>query len=826
MKTIRTPGLLSRFVVTLLTIIIILASLLVFGIWLAFKAPGGGEIVVAYPLADTVTIWRNEFGIPHIIARSDEDAFCALGYAQASDRLWQMDLYRRISRGQLAEIFGESFVETDAFFRTLSLGYIADNVLLPNLSKESKHVLAAYARGVNLFMTQHRKNLPFEFGALGYEPAPWRESDCLAIGRLMAFDLSMSFWSDVVLGEIADRYGIARALSLIPGYPTTAPTIVPSLRAGQKALHPDYGIQELFERYAQAYTSARQHAGIHTVGSGSNSWAIRTVSNNKPDVVLANDPHLVLGLPARWYQVHVTTPTFNVVGATLPGIPVLLIGRSEHIAWGVTNVMLDDCDYFLERADSLASTSVWVAGKRVKLNVRHDTIHIRGGKARTIAIRMINKRPIISDAHLVSHRDSLVRFPALLTGSALPARYMLSLAWTGYEPSDEVRALMHVMRARSWTEFRTALQWWGAPGLNFTYADIAGNIGIQPAGYIPKRGVGNPNLPLAGWDTAYAWRGILRGVLPAVYNPSSGFVVSANNKTIDSSTFFISDLWEPSARAERITQLLTMHRSYTERDAQLEQLDVKSLYAEQLLAFVLPVLERSPLDSIQRIAYELLRRWDCYLLPSGAPSAVYSIFLERLMHHVYRVHLREDEYLRYAFIASLPLRRLPEIIARPTEWFDLDSSAAGRMRDRAIVQAFSDAVEYGRTHLDRDPRKWRWGSLHELVLAHPLATIPAYRSLLERRLTSIGGDATTIANGLWRIQKPFTLAVGASTRFVARMRDSVVYTVLPGGVSGNPLSNNFADQLTLWANGGLLALPIAPVPPSSWTKATTLIPRH
>lgn len=826
MQTIRTPASIGRFLAATVTLTVIAASILVFGLWLAFRAPAPGEMFETIAVGDSVTIWRNEFGIPHIVAHSDDDAFCALGYSHAADRLWQMDLFRRIARGQLAEIFGGDFVETDAFFRTLSLGRTADEVLLPALSSESKRVLAAYTRGVNLFIEQHRKELPFEFGALNYQPAPWRESDCLAIGRLMAFDMSMSFWSDLALGEIADRYGVARALALIPVYPKTAPIVVPRAHNTPTTLMTDSSLGDLFERVCRQYATARQHIGFSALGSGSNCWAIRTVSDGEPDAVLANDPHLVLGLPARWYQVHLTSPSYNVIGATLPGIPMMLIGRSRAIAWGVTNVMLDDCDYVLERVDSTKSNIVFVGGRKVKLRIRHDTIAIRGGSMRIIAVRMVGKRPIVSDAHPASQRDALVDFPPIRSEPSLPERYMLSMAWVGYEPSDEIRAMLGVMRAKTWAAFRAALRWWGAPALNFTYADAAGNVGIQPAGYVPRRGAGIPNLPLPGWDTTYAWRGILRGVLPGVYNPSTGFVLSANNKTVDSSSNFLSNLWEPSSRAERIFQLLSMHQSYTERDAQLEQLDVKSPYAEQLLGLVLPILERCSFDSLGQRALELLRSWDGYMLPSSPACALYSIYLERLMNVAFRVHLRREEYLRYAFVASLPLRRLPEILARPTEWFDPDSSTAVRLRDRVIAQAFSEAIQHGRTRLDPDLRKWHWGQLHQLVLSHPMANVAVYRPLLERRLGTIGGDATTVANGLWRIPKPFDLSVGASLRFVARLRDTVVYTVLPGGTSGNPLSSNFADQLTIWANGGLLAVPVSPTPPISWTKATVLLPKR
>lgn len=825
------PHRIYRFVAAIVTMTLIAISIIAFGILLALPTPSARDVIAsAGVLEDSVKVYRNDFGIAHIIADTDEDVFVALGYIHASDRLWQMDLYRRIARGRLAEIFGKSFVRTDAFFRTLSLGHIAERTLWPALSEESKRILRAYARGVNLFISQHQRQLPFEFGALGYTPDPWQETDCLAIGRLMAFDLSMSFWTDLVLGEIADRFGVELALRLVPYQENTAPDVLDQSRnrtfsiGAVDGVGRDSRIGAIIHKLSSFYAEARQVIGWDALGSGSNSWAVRLQQATPPDAILANDPHLQLALPPRWYPVHLTSPSFNVIGMTVPGLPVVLAGRNDAIAWGVTNVMLDDCDYFLEQQDTAAPHRVIVGTKSIRLTIRQDTIRVRGMAPTTIWVRSIGHRPILSDVHIAEEADTLIGFPPQRSGTPLTRRYVISVAWTGYSVSDEIRAMLHIMRARSWTQFQAALRWWGTPALNFTFADVAGNIGIQPAGIVPKRGSGHPNLPLPGWDTAYAWRGVVYSPFPAIFNPPRGYVFSANNRLADSLPFFVSNLWEPSSRAERIEQILALGGTYTVRDAQLMQLDLGSPYAMQLRKLVMPVLERTSFDSATTRAFTIFRQWNGYLLPASAGAAIYSVFLERLMNVTFRARLPEDVYQRYAFIASMPLRRLPQILAQPTEWFAADSATAVRLRDRAIVQAFTEAVQRLTQQYPVSPKQWRWSDLHTLHLKHPLASVRAYRSLLTRSPGQLGGDATTIANGYWRIHQPFDMTIGASMRLVTRLRDTVVYAVVPGGVSGNPLSSNFSDQLTLWENGGLLALPLAPYPHPTWQLATVLIP--
>ncbi|MCX7930695.1 MAG: penicillin acylase family protein [Chlorobi bacterium] len=832
-------GVPSIVIAAAVTFSVIVLAILLFGIHLAFdESPLYDDTVVTTDVRDSVFVYRNEFAIPHIIAVKDEDAFVALGYIHARDRLWQMDFLRRVARGRLAEIFGEQFVATDAFFRTLGIEHTTRSVIYPGLSAESKRVLSAYARGVNLFLSNHRNQLPFEFGALGYTPDPWEATDCIAIGRLIAFDLSMSFWVDIVLGEIADRYGVETALALIPEDQPYSPRVLqpnqlptPAQRQ-QPESHSSWwnapGVDRLLDRFATVYSTARIQAGMQGYSSGSNSWAVSLSGPDGNDAILANDPHLALGLPPRWYQVHLSSPNYNVIGVTVPGLPVVLSGRNNTIAWGATNVMLDDCDYFIEVRDSLRPSLVIVGSEKLKVRVRFDTIKARRKglpmSEHRIRIETVLGRPILSSVHPSARNDSIIGFPLTHSGTSLAERYALSVAWTGLQPSDEVAAILGVMRARSWTQFRHALRTWAVPALNFTYADIAGNIGIQPAGSVPQRDSGHPNLPRPGWNRRYHWRGIMTNAFPSVYNPPSKYVASANNKTSDSLSFFVSYLWEPSSRAERIAELRSLSGDYTVRDAQLEQLDVYSSYALRIQRRTVPILERAPLDSIELSALQIFARWNCYLHPRSSAAAIYSVFLERLSNIVFRLRIGESEYQRYSFVPSVPLRRLDDILHRPTCWVSSDSATAERLLYRAVVQAWKEAITHLRTQYSPQMSQWQWGKIHTLELEHPLAKVPAYRSLLQRRLTTIGGDATTLANGLWRLHRPFSMHIGASMRQVLRLRDTVVYTIVPGGVSGNPLSVHFADQLTLWSNGGLLPIPLTPKPTENWELSVRFIP--
>lgn len=838
-------GILQRFSVLFIVGIILLMSAIIFSWKLATRSqvlPGSTED--AQDLGDTTQIYRNNFGIPHIVARSEADAFYALGYAHAQDRLWQMDLFRRIGRGQLAEIFDSTMIVPDKFFRVLGIGRMADNQSR-NLSKQSLNALEAYSRGVNCFINNQKNNYPFEFGALGYQPAPWKPADCLVIGKLMSFDMSMSFWTDIAIGEIADTLGVDKALQFIPSYPASSPAVVESGATQQEQTHDSAkSISHLQRHYSPEYRQAlssiaatmnevREKVGLKGMSSGSNCWVMRksqaSSSTGGRGVILANDPHLSLGLPPRWYQVHLTCPQFNAIGNSIPGVPGIISGRNDQISWGITNVMLDDFDYFFEKTDPSNSAYYYNSeGARVKFKYLRDTIKVHKHPLYVFDIRQTARSGIISDVHPSRAASAIIPYPS--SSPSLPGKYVLSFSWAAREHSDEVAAVLRLMKAKNWSDFIDGVNMWNTPPLNFCYADVRGNMGIAPAGGVPIRGEGNPNFPHPGWDARFAWQGVRKSdALPRLYNPTRGFVFSANNLTTRNAGFHISSLWEPPSRAERIEESLKEYADYSARDAQFMQLDVLSPNARYVLKHTMGILQRDTtwFTSYENTALQKLAAWDYVLSAQDAAPAIYTAFHERLMYNVFTYKISPQLYKKYAFVGSLPIRKLNEIIADSScAWFSADAAQGRAIFENILRQSFKDGVRILFDRYGYDPNNFHYGDLHPLILKHPFHAQEAMRPVVTKELRNIGGDATTLNNALWRIHDPFAVTVGVSMRFVADMQDSVVYSVVPGGVSGQPLDAHYADQLQLWSNGGYIPLNTHRKPDETFILFTTLIPKR
>lgn len=830
-------NLLQRLSATTITVIIVVVAFIVFSVKIALRSyVSPGLELESKDVQSPVEVYRNSFGIPHIVAGTSDDCFFSLGFTHAQDRLWQMDLMRRVARGKTARIFGPSTVDADRFFRTLDISGIA-TTLQTSLSAESRRVLERYTAGVNFFIENNSENLPFEFDALHYKPELWSVSDCLCIQRLMAFDMSMSFWTDLSIGEIADSLGVQEALNFIPSYPSSAPTVIEGAGVRQRldtsrtiskvGLHTV--AKSLSRQVAVTMKHVRSQLGMTAMCSGSNSWVMSKHERGGKGVIFANDPHLSLGLPSRWYQVHLTCPQFNAVGCSIPGVPGIVSGRNNNIAWGITNVMLDDLDYFIERID-VSNPAYYIAanGERKKFRFRRDTIEVKVGP-RIDSIfydyRSTAESNVISDASITKRRDSLFRYPA--SDRSFSNRYVLTFSWTAREKSDEFLSAIRLLRCTSWKDFTDAVSTWGAPALNFTYADIQGNKGIAPSGIVPKRGDGNANFPHPRWEGKYAWNGMhAPSELPRVYNPSARFVSSANNLTTRSGGFYLSSLWEPPSRAERIIEMLQEYQEYTARDAQFMQMDQLSPNARFVLRNTLPILVRDSMSfsTDERDAIRLLRQWDYTMSAMDIAPAVFTAFHERLMGNVFEFKISRDMYQRYAFEGGIPLRKVNEVIAdSAATWFGPDPGYARSRRESCIRKSFREGIQTLRTRLGTFAN-WQFGKLHRLTLKHPFHDSPAFRTVVSHVVPDVGGDATTVNNALWQIHNPFDVYVGASMRIVADMDDSVLYCVLPGGSSGQPMDAHYADQIELWANGGYIPIPISPTPARTFTLFTRLLP--
>jgi penicillin amidase len=907
---------LTRTFVGLLTVGIIASlAFAVFAFGVATRSASQTEGTVELSgLQNEVSIYRNEYGIPHIVAQSDMEAFFGIGYAHAQDRLWQMDLARRVGRGRLSELFGRRTLEYDIFLRHIGLEPIARR-LLKHINPDARAALEAYSNGVNAFLRDHRNDLPFEFDALGFQPDEWSSVDCLLIARMMAWELNLSFWTDAALGAIADTLGVERALQLTPDYfrehfpaaPCVMDSIAPKRALAAKKIPSPQAAPELPSTTANSSIASisfhhqrRQNTAISqttvsqttvsqttvsqiiasgrlqsvlAVGKelrrflgqtgtavGSNSWAVRATdfdSAARPRIsaakgaVLANDAHLTLLMPPRWYEAHLSSPSMNVVGFTIPGLPFVLAGRNDDVAWGVTNMMLDDCDFFIEKIDSTDSKRyIAPTGASKPFRVVTDTLRLRdtsvlgGVKDTLIEIRHTERSAVLSDVHpfrrpRLSLNDSSTSAQA--ASSALFNKYCLSFEWTGQRMSDEILAMYRLQKANSWERFLRAVEGFTVPALNFTFADRFNNVGIAPAGSVPMRfasgvmGERAALFPRIGWQREQQWQGFHEpSELPRLVNPPRGYVVSANNQTARKPAYFLSLLWESPSRAARIEDVLDERASHNASDAQMMQTDVRSPYALVLMPFVRhAIAERlSSLNAVERAAANVLERWNGSMEKSSAAAALFNVFLECYTRNTLQDELGETLYREYCFVTNVPTRKMLELTladstqAEAATWFDDKRTSGIETRDDIIRRSFTEAVKHLQTRFGTDDvGAWEYGAIHQVTLPHILGEQPALQKTVNLGPYPVGGASTTINAAEWKFTEPFKPVVGASMRLVCDMSEPVVRMILPGGQSGQALTRGYSDQVQLWLSGGLLAVPVVREPSKEFSQRLVLKPR-
>ncbi len=788
-------------------------------------------------LNDTVSIFRNEFWIPHIIAKNEDDLFYTIGYCQAQDRLWQMDFSRRAVQGKLSEIFGDETVEIDLFLRSFGINYIAEDYL-KNASKKTISILESYSKGVNDFIENNKNNVGFEFGALNYYPDKWTPIDCLCIGKGIALELSIPFWSEIALGEIADKLGQSKTMELIPDWFPEDPYILSDsviLKKESRTISQGriiYDNKDIFTELSNRISKVKYYLGITGSSIGSNSWAVSAKRSPKSASILANDPHLSLGLPPKWYPLHITCPGFNVIGLSIPGIPLPIIGRNDEIAWGITNIMIDDCDFYIELIDSTNQDYYYDSKfQKQKFEYIPDTIKIKNNEPFIYYLRKTKSSFVISDFHLFNHPEKILELNFHNFTNKYHRQNCITFNWTAKHIKDELLALYRINKAHNWNEFQKGLEMWGAPGQNFTYIDKQGNIGIIPAGVIPIRDLNcNPNLPNPRWVDKTDWLGYYNPkFLGYKFNPKNRFVFSANNNISSNIKTYISSYFEPASRAKRIKDLLEQIINYSARDAMTMQYDLYSYYALELMNHCIDVLNKSEqlMNPIEKEALKHLIQWD-YLIGEKSPSAsIFNSFLERLLFKTFADELGERLYRQYTLVSNIPLRKLLELISDPhNEWFDDINTVENENRDYIIFESFRESIEALLLKFNDDNTdNWHWSKIHQLSLLHPFSRNNFLKHNVTLGPVPMGGNITTLNNTEWRIFKPFDIVLGASARFVADMSNDIVYINVPGGVSGNPLSPHYSDQLQLWARGGYISLEFTTDRRESFNPSITIVPK-
>jgi penicillin amidase len=509
-----------------------------------------GQVVVS-GIKQKIEIIRDFYGVPHIYAQNEPDLYFGLGYAMAQDRLWQMEFHRRLGHGRLSEIFGEDFIEADRFFRLLSAAGI--NKQFPD---ELAFLTHSFADGINAYLTTHRDRLPLEFKLLRYTPEPWAPDDYLAILKVVNWGLSLGWSVDLTAGKILEKVGETKFKEAFPVWPDDSAVIVP--QESKISSH-------LSESILATLSAVRKLASIASAAA-SNNWAVsgsRSVSG-KP--ILANDPHLMLANPSFWWEAHIVCPTINVSGFAIAGVPGIPMGHNHHVAWGVTNVMVDDADFFIEKINPDNPRQYLYKGRWEDMRVVEETIRIKGKDPVNIEIGLTRHGPILTE---------------IKEGSEPRA---ISVKWAFNDGLQPAKANYLLVKATDVNEVKAALKYWELPSQNFVFADTSGNIGYWCSATVPIRSKGDGLLPVPGWSGEYEWKGYVPfEKRPHIINPEGGFIATANNKvTAENYPHFIGHYWEPSDRITRIRQLLDTRKKLSVEDIKRMQQDVYNVLASEL----------------------------------------------------------------------------------------------------------------------------------------------------------------------------------------------------------------------------------------------------
>jgi penicillin amidase len=768
----------------------------IFHVMLTSSLPQYKGVISSSKISSDVEIYRDSLAVPYIIAQTDEDAAFALGYLHAQERLFSMDLVRRAGEGRLSEVLGEKALPFDKMFRTIGL----ERNIEKNLSKYDPtvmRILQSYSNGVNAYLKERKGNYAIEFDVLGYQPEKWKPIHSLIIIKMLAWELNISWWTDISFAELIQKLGKEKVLEILPDYPENAPTII--------AENFKY-YREINSSFVETDREFRKMMGWTGTHIGSNNWVVNANKSVSGKPIIANDPHLAFSAPGIWYAAVIKSKEWNVAGVTLPGVPGVVIGKGDNISWVLTNVMNDDSDFYIEKLDS-SKTKYFIDGKWQNLNILKDTIKVKGEKDQVLTIKETERGPIISDIYpynFIYNKDNLQNPP-------------ISMRWSGNEFSDEMLAFYKINKAKNWNEFCDAVKYFGIPGQNFVYGDIEGDIGYIMGARIPIRKSNNPTLIFDGTTSENDWKGFVpTEEIPTILNPSENFIASANNKTLKKFKYHISNLWEPSSRFDRIRELLTSKQKFSVDDFKKFQMDFVSPYARTITSYILKSFENIKVnDQNLNTSLELFRKWDFELNKYSQTPAIYAVFLKYLLKNIYYDEMGDDLYNRFVFIANVPYRSLLQILDKPgSSWFDDITTTKRETRDEIIRKSLANALTYLEEKLGQDITNWQWGNLHKVAFKHSFS---GNFSLLDNYINigpfEIGGDGTTINNTEYSFAKSveeysmfrhneFDNILGPSMRYIYDFKNpDEFYLILTTGQSGSVMSDHYRDQNPLWLNG-------------------------
>ena len=824
-------GRLSAYVAAGL-VLVLLVALVVATAFVRRPFPETGGAIELPGLVGSVEVIRDDHGIPQLYADSLEDLMRAQGYVHAQERFYEMDVRRHATAGRLAELFGSPAVESDEFVRTMGWRRVAEQEIAL-LKPETRTALDAYAAGVNAYLDTHSPSqIAVEYtlltaGGLSYQPEAWTSTDSVAWLKAMAWDLR---------GNMSDEIDRALALAdrpadevgeLYPEYPYAENS--PIVRQGavvDGVFEPDATGEATRNPRRPAYTAGQRQVlvdvrdGLERMptllgrgdGVGSNSWVVDGAHSSTGAPMLANDPHLSATLPGIWMQMglhcRVVSPAcpIDVAGFTFSGVPGVVIGHNAEIAWGFTNLGPDVTDLYLEQL--VGEDQVSYDGETVPLQIRTETIKVRGEPDVTLTVRSTRHGPLLSD---VSEELAAVGDVGHSTDPDGPAGYGVALQWTALTPAPTADAILELNAATDWDSFRAAASSFAVPAQNMVYADRAGHIGYQAPGRIPIRKSGNDGrLPSPGWLPENDWTGdyVPFDALPRVLDPEEGFIVAANQAVIGPDyPQFLTDDWGRGFRAQRIRDVLEREGELSLGEMLALQLDDRHPLAARLSPYLLDV-ELPPGYSSD--GQDLLRSWDFDQDADSAAAAYFNVVWSNLLALTFHDDLAEDLWpdggQRWMAVVD-------RMLAEPTDpwWDDVTTEDVVETRDDVLRSALLDARDELTSRQSLDPGAWRWGDLHQLQLPSQTlgeSGIGPVEWLVNSGAWPVGGGGSAVNATSWDAAEGYDVTSAPSMRMVVSLADlDESRWINLTGVSGHPRSAHYTDQTDLWARGETLPWP-------------------
>lgn len=809
-----------------------------------------GELKVE-GIESQVDIYRDQMGIPHIYASNQHDLFFAQGFVHAQDRFWQMDFWRHIGSGRLAEMFGEGQVETDMFLRTLGWRQVAEQEYL-QLSPNAKAIIDAYTEGVNAYLKDHTDEaLSLEYAILNilnpaYVIEAWTPIHSLTWGKAMAWDLGGNMSEEITRAMLMKTLTAEQLADLYPPYPEDYPVIVPTIGENVSNLESQVGESSSFayqgstsdlEKVAKNIEALKAILGGGGSGIGSNSWVIagKLTTTGKP--LLANDMHLAIQMPSIWYEnsLHCLPRNeacpFEVTGFSFAGVPGVVAGHNNYLAWGFTNLGPDVQDLFIEKVNPDNPNQYEVDGKWVDFETRSETIQVSGGDAVTISVRLTRHGPVVSDTYgslkdeaegegaepgnyQEISKDSTSAYAGATSqpgqtfrdkvGIELPENYVVALSWTALNPETPFEALWGFNIAQSWEEFREAARHWSVPAQNLVYADVDGNIAYQTPGNIPIRKQGDGSVPVPGWNSEYDWSGFIPfEELPYVLNPQSGYVVTANNQANPRDyPYLISKSFNYGQRAARIVEMIETAPGKIDM-AYIQQMhgDSYSLNAEALVPVLLNVELETELAAIRD---QYLGAWDYQERADSASATLYEAFWWGLLADTFNDDLPKGFWPGGGSEWVEIVRRLVE---QPDSswWDDKNTTEVVEKRDDIFAMAFSEAVNCQQCieMFGKDISKWKWGELHAATFRNGTlgnSGIGLIEDLFNRGPFITGGGESLVNATSWAVGLSFEVIWLPSEREIVDLGDLdnsiATHTT---GQSGHAYHPHYDDMAPLWA---------------------------